>query len=1305
MTKPLLSAVFVVCIIGSVFAGSNNIVRFANDGSHVIVRVDGISSFQGSSSAVYSQSGKTHRMGISDLEMIGPVRNAMAETPFGNASVSEATFGSQDSPFEYSLTLKNMESFKAFTVQAVFHNRSDSDINLAAFDLIDTRKGSGGAFKVANANDWLVTSLMENMSAISLTDASKSMREAAMIYHRNGHGFLVGPVGPAEAYTRVQAVEKAILATVTMDNVLVPAGQSRRSEEMYILSCLGGPERGAIGYVDAARIAMDSHPAHFQGCLSKVLRTQIFHGVWWSANDPDVSYLAEKLTSRNLGPTPEGVGMWRTWHSVVALVGGTAMVSEPLDAPDAKELWRHYSIMRPASAEPAKLLTLGVSRNNEIFGFAAKRPYGDFAVYNLYNSTKEPMDITLDFSQAKLPSGVKCAVFDFWDNRFVGLATDQYSAANVSPFSSKLLRFTPVDRADTGSPILIGSNLHLSMGATEIRNLRVTKSKVIIELDNAGARDGSLTFYSLRPLKALGSKGCSITSVEKKGDNIWQVNVSDRKWAKEQNITLHYSENSYGQAGVNLAPLASVSGPGKDLQAVIDGVKQQDGLGEWIGGGAETWTGRRSSPKGLQLAWQRPQKINKIVLYDRPTLDQHFASLTVRFSDGSKLEICGIPNDGSPKTVVFEPRTITGFTLDGVDGMGLKQGFSEIECYYDPDAHPDEGRKKEYTDWVSYVDPTIETTRGRWFFCTPGSRPFGMVCAAAYTRNSNGGGGGYNYNGEEILGFANIHAWILSGINIMPTTGEVNPNLGEKGWKSKFSHETEIIEPGYHKVFLDRYQTQVEYTSTDRVAFYRMTYKEAAQAQLLLQLGGYVGNVSYVDGHAKWVSPTRLEGFHGMTDRVWNGPKLNHVFFVMEFDRPITQMDGWKGTDEKRLKIKTYANPVTPERLKQDKRKYVIKNLPEEQAGVAMAYDAAEGDVVQVKIGMSYTSIENARKNLEGECPHWDFDRVKKEARAEWNDRLGRIAVKGGEEKTWVKFYTDLWHTQLGRHKIDDLNKEAGRTIQYNFEDWALAQMAADLGKGADVKTFTRRSTGWRTLIHPEIGLAFPKNADGSWMHTDPFTKKGWVESNAWQGTWDASHDIQGLSKRLGGSEQLCQKLNFAFEKSAPGDFYADGMHGYLSYVNQPSCSSAHVFNHAGQPWLSQKWARAVSRQTYGATNPNMGYGGCDEDQGQMGGVSALMKLGLFSLRGTTSREPIYEITSPEFDEVTIQLDPRYYSGKTFTIKAYDNSDKNCYIQKARLNGQPLDNCWFYHKEFAEGGLLELWLGPKPNKQWGNRPE
>ena len=163
-----------------------------------------------------------------------------------------------------------------------------------------------------------------------------------------------------------------------------------------------------------------------------------------------------------------------------------------------------------------------------------------------------------------------------------------------------------------------------------------------------------------------------------------------------------------------------------------------------------------------------------------------------------------------------------------------------------------------------------------------------------------------------------------------------------------------------------------------------------------------------------------------MTDRLWGGPKLSHVFYVMELDRPILRMDGWRGASEKLNGIQEFSNPIPEGRLPkgyyQNVEKYLFKNLPEEQAGVSLVYDVADGDEVKVKIGISYTSIENARKNLETECPDWDFDRVRNESRNVWNQWLGKIDVKGGELKTRVKFYTDLWHVLLGRHKIDDVS-------------------------------------------------------------------------------------------------------------------------------------------------------------------------------------------------------------------------------------------------------------------------------------------
>jgi predicted alpha-1,2-mannosidase len=517
-------------------------------------------------------------------------------------------------------------------------------------------------------------------------------------------------------------------------------------------------------------------------------------------------------------------------------------------------------------------------------------------------------------------------------------------------------------------------------------------------------------------------------------------------------------------------------------------------------------------------------------------------------------------------------------------------------------------------------------------------------------------------------------------------------------------------------------------------------------------------------------------------------------------------------------------------------------------AGVSAYYPVRKGDELKIKISISFTSVANAWENMESDCDHWDFEKVRMESRQEWNKELRKIEVKGGTRDQRVKFYTDLWHTLLGRHKLNDHNGDypdytsgirqgshtraelkvkklpidangvvrfnmynsdafwltqwnlnvlwglawpellddfsasliqyannggllprgpcaggysyimtgcpatnlivsaymkgllrkanaaqafeimkrnhmpggmmggreidfyvkygwrpgnAGITLEWAFQDWALSQMAWKMGRKKDAEYFSNRSSGWKKLFNNELGLVLPKDKEGNWTHNNPLSGRGWIEANAWQGTWSVSHDIAGLAELMGGNNQLCEKLNYSFEKAEPSHFVFAYNDGYVSYANQPGCSNAHVFNYAGKPWLSQYWVRKVNEQAYGGTTPDKGYGGHDEDQGQMGGVSALMSMGLFSLKGTTATDPIYEITSPVFDEVKIDLNKNYYPGKTFTIKTYNNSQENCYIQKAVLNGMPLEQCWFYHEQFASGGMLELWMGNKPNKNWG----
>ena len=123
-------------------------------------------------------------------------------------------------------------------------------------------------------------------------------------------------------------------------------------------------------------------------------------------------------------------------------------------------------------------------------------------------------------------------------------------------------------------------------------------------------------------------------------------------------------------------------------------------------------------------------------------------------------------------------------------------------------------------------------------------------------------------------------------------------------------------------------------------------------------------------------------------------------------------------------------------------------------------------------------------------------------------------------------------------------------------------------------------------------------------------------------------------------------------------------------------------------------------KERYADTSPYGGYHG-DEDQGQMGALGVLMAIGLFSVDGSAATEPGYEITTPLFDNVTIQLDSTYYPGKTFTITTTGNPTDNLYIQSARLNGSEWNHVDLPHEVFSRGGTLEIAVGPEPNRSWG----
>lgn len=278
-------------------------------------------------------------------------------------------------------------------------------------------------------------------------------------------------------------------------------------------------------------------------------------------------------------------------------------------------------------------------------------------------------------------------------------------------------------------------------------------------------------------------------------------------------------------------------------------------------------------------------------------------------------------------------------------------------------------------------------------------------------------------------------------------------------------------------------------------------------------------------------------------------------------------------------------------------------------------------------------------------------------------------------------------------------------TLEYSFDDFAVAQMALALNKNEAYEEFIERGYWWKNAINPESGFAHLRHSDGNWYpNFDPIKTAGnfqFVEGNAWQLTFFAPQDIPALAKIVG-KENLAKRLDDGFNVSstwrynAPNELYWDFP---VTQGNQQSMHFSFLFNWVEKPWLTQKWSRDIVERYYGDGISNAYLG--DEDQGQMSAWFLMSALGLFQTDGGTRAEPIYEIGSPLFEKTVIDLGEQYGRGKHFTIEARNSSYTNKYVQKAELNGKALNNFWFPASELLNGGSLLLEMGPEPNKNWG----
>lgn len=202
---------------------------------------------------------------------------------------------------------------------------------------------------------------------------------------------------------------------------------------------------------------------------------------------------------------------------------------------------------------------------------------------------------------------------------------------------------------------------------------------------------------------------------------------------------------------------------------------------------------------------------------------------------------------------------------------------------------------------VDYVRPQIDTHKSRWFFFSSASRPFGMVSLSPDTWTEGSWNSGYLYNSKEIRCFSHVHCWQLAGVPVMPTTGEVKGHKGMDAYKSTYSHETEIVKPGYHKVELDTYQIRVELTSTSRVGMHRYTYPAGEKANVLFDVGALLAHGKTEKAAIHRISSKEIGGYSVLAPTSRRKKPVT-VYFVARFNQNMTAFGGWeKEGKEKKL--------------------------------------------------------------------------------------------------------------------------------------------------------------------------------------------------------------------------------------------------------------------------------------------------------------------------------------------------------------------------------------------------------------------
>ena len=498
--------------------------------------------------------------------------------------------------------------------------------------------------------------------------------------------------------------------------------------------------------------------------------------------------------------------------------------------------------------------------------------------------------------------------------------------------------------------------------------------------------------------------------------------------------------------------------------------------------------------------------------------------------------------------------------------------------------------EKAAEELSQYVEPRIGTAHCRWFHFTPGAYPFGMAKPAPSTNghlgnNSGWEATGYDYRDTSIEGFPCLHEFQVGGIVLMPTVGElttvpgaVNDSTGT-GYRSRFDHSEEIATAGYYSVNLQDYNIRAELTATPRVAFQRYTFPASDESRILFDIGNRQGESGAVkDASVTLNEDGTVEGWvitlPEYVKKYQPGAEVPLYFFA-QLDK---QPEGY-GTF-----IGEKEQPDT-------------RHISGIGSGLYLTYKTNEGESITAKVGLSYTSVANARLNLATEAKTLTFDQAKEAAHQQWEDYLGRIRVETPVKEDKVKFYTGLYHALLGRGLASDVNGA------YPRHDGSVGQIPVKDGKPVHNLYNTDAAWGAQWNLSQVWVLAYPEYAsDYISSHLLVYKDAGWLADGIANSRYVSGVGTNLLSTILAGAYQCGIRdfdVDLAYEASLKNEL--DGTnrplgagkvdtdmflkYGYVPHMDKGDgpdeafmFSASHTLEYSYSAWAVAQWAKKLGK-------------------------------------------------------------------------------------------------------------------------------